>query len=85
MTTKISVRVQELKVERFLHHRLPTSSSNLLLQMSKPFVKFSCNGKWKTVSNHLNVHILQYMCGSSYDKQLCQQPGFLISCLKTIN
>ena len=22
--------------------------------MSKPFIKFSWNGKWKTVSNHLN-------------------------------
>ena len=36
-------------------HRLLTSSSNLLLQTSKPFIKFSWNGKWKTVSNHLNI------------------------------
>ena len=25
----------------------------LYYKTSKPFIKFSCNGKWKTVSNHL--------------------------------
>ena len=38
-----------------MQHRLSTSSSNLLLQTSKPFIKFSWNGKWKTVSNHLKI------------------------------
>ena len=38
-----------------MQHRLSTSNSNLLLQMSKPFIKFSCNGKWKTVLNYLKV------------------------------
>ena len=41
-------------VERLLQHQLSTSNSNLLLQTSKPFIKFSCNGKWKTVSIYLN-------------------------------
>ena len=41
-----------------LQHRLSTSSSNLLQQTSKPFIKFSWNGKWKTVSNHLKFILL---------------------------
>ena len=36
-----------------MQHQLSTSNSNLLLQMSRPFIKFSCNGKWNTVLNHL--------------------------------
>ena len=40
-----------------MQHRLSKSSSNLLPQTSKPFIKFSWNGKWKTVSNHLKSYL----------------------------
>ena len=54
MTIKMSERVQELiSILRLLQHLLSTSSSNLLLQTSKPFIEFSWNEKRKTVSKHL--------------------------------
>ena len=57
MTTKMSVRVQKLMIKMLWQHRLSTSGSNVLLQTSKPCIKFSCNGKWKTVSSHLKQFV----------------------------
>ena len=45
-----------LYAEMLLEHQLSTSSSNLLLQTSEAFKKFSGSGKCITVSNHLNIY-----------------------------
>ena len=53
MTTKVSVRIQELISLKVIANIGYQQVVDLLLQTSKPFIKFSCSGKWKTVSNHL--------------------------------
>ena len=55
MTTKVSVRVQELISLKVIATLAYQQVVVIFYYKRVNFsIKFSCNGKWKTVSNHLN-------------------------------